>query len=137
MYEYLVDNAANDEHELVGLVAYALYKRSKRQWVEAHRVNKKRNPSDDELDQYIDYWTQDRLRGLRDEAASALAAFGDYVIAAERPNIMREAIAGTFWRSVSSSIMAAFIYTLLLIGVAFVLSYAGIDLIGIFTRASG
>lgn len=136
IYERLIESPGDDEHELVGFVAYALYKRSKRHWVGEFRTRKGRKPNDQDLDEYVEYWTPDRLAALRSEAVSVLAAFGDYVVAEARPDIMRDAIRGTFWKSVLSSMLAAFIYTLFLIGVAFILSYAGVDFIGIFSHAA-
>ncbi len=76
------------------------------------------------------------MSALRDEAAGALSAFAEVVIADERPRILEEALQGGFWRSVGSSMAANFFYTLVLIGLAIVLTLSGVDVVGILERAA-
>lgn len=130
IYEKLV-NDADDDPDLVGLVAYALYKRAKRNWARELREKRTRKPNDAELDAYVDTWTADRLEGVKREAASALAEYASAVVQAAQPDILRGALRGSFWRAVWPSITAAALYTVILIVLAVVLARAGVDLIGI------
>jgi len=129
IYEKLVIDSEQESPDLQGLVAYALYKRAKRNWAAKHFHNRKPSPS--ELDSYVNAWTEDRLHGLQQEAASALAEFATSIVAQQEPEILRKALRGSFLRDVGTSIVAAFLYTLILIGIAVSLALAGIDLISI------
>jgi hypothetical protein len=130
IYEKLVDESG-DGADLVGLVAYALYKRAKRNWARELRARRQRKPTAEELDAYVDTWTADRLEGVKSEAGAALAEYASAVVAEQEPEILRRALRGSFWRAVWPSMVAAFLYTLILIGAAFVLARAGVDFIGI------
>lgn len=133
IYEKLVDEA---DHELIGLVAYALYKRSKREWASNIRARDSRGPTPEQLDGFVETWTSDRLEGLRIEARSVLTDFAGEVVDSERPHIVEDALRGTFWGAVWPSVVAALIYTGGLISVAIILKFAGVDLIGIYQGLS-
>lgn len=49
IYESLVDSAADDRDTLVGLIAYGLYKRSKRKWIRQRHERQGIQPSDAEV----------------------------------------------------------------------------------------
>jgi hypothetical protein len=49
----------------------------------------------------------------------------------QRAEILREALHGSFWRSVWPSMLASAIYTLALIALVVIASRAGVDLLGI------
>ncbi|WP_407105586.1 hypothetical protein [Hansschlegelia beijingensis] len=127
---------AHEQPELVGLVAYALYKRSKREWAEAIGAKHRRKPTDHELEQYVDSWTDSRLSGLKEEAKSALASFAYSIVEEETPKIEKEALKGKFWGSVFESVCGAFLYTILLVIVAVLLSKAGVDALGVLKEAA-
>lgn len=135
IYETLVDDPA-DDHEIVGLISYSLYKRAKREWAARIRSRHGRGPTSTELIDYVDTWTPSRLSSLRAEAASALAGYANYVIVSEEPRILRDAVRGTFWPSVIRSMVAAAIYTLALIALAIIAARAGVDLLGILRSAA-
>ncbi|HSP23935.1 MAG TPA: hypothetical protein VLQ65_02045 [Saliniramus sp.] len=135
IYERLVDDPV-DDHEIVGLIAYALYKRAKREWAARIRSRHGRGPSSTELSDYVETWTPSRLSSLRAEAASALAGYANYVIVSEEPRILKDALRGTFWPSILRSMVAAAIYTLALIALAIIAARAGVDLLGILRSAA-
>jgi hypothetical protein len=130
IYEKLVSEE-DDDPDLVGLVAYALYKRAKRNWARDFRERRQRKPNDTDLDAYVDTWTADRLEGVKREAASALAEYANTVMASAEPDILRRALRGAFWRAVWPSMAASVLYTVILIIFAVILARAGVDLIGI------
>lgn len=107
----------------------------KGEWAARVRSRHGRAPSPDELEDYVSTWTPSRLASLRAEAASALATYAEAVISDEEPRILREAVKGTFWRGVWQSMVAAFLYTLALIGVGLVLAIVGVDVLGILRSA--
>jgi hypothetical protein len=71
------------------------------------------------------------LEGLKTEAAGILAEFADYVVRAQEPQMLRDALKGNFWRSVGSSMSANFFYTIFLILAALLLAYTKPDFLGI------
>ncbi len=136
IFEKLV-GPENSEAGLQGIVAYGLYKIAKREWVSEFRTRTGRKPTDDELDAYTRTWTASQLTTVNERAAQILAEYASEVIQSEEPRILRRALEGSFWRSVWPSMLAAFLYTLLLVGAALILARSGIDLIGIFRDVAG
>jgi len=148
IFERLIEES--DEDELVGLVAYGIYKRAKRAWASRLWARDKRPPNEDDLRRYVDTWTDDRLEALVVEARSSLADFGASMISEQEPAIREEAVAGEIrkslaiflestkmsWRKffddVGLSLLGAFFYIVLLILMVLVFRYAGVDLIDIW-----
>lgn len=134
-FEKLVDVAESDHGKLQGLIAYGLYKIAKREWASKIRAQKGRGPTDEELKSYIESWTPSRLDGVQNEAAQALAAYANVVISDAEPRILRSATKGSFWRSFGASLLAAFVFALLLAAFGIVLVWQGVDILGIAGRA--
>lgn len=116
---------------LPGMVAYCLYKIAKREWATEFFRRNGRKPNDAELEDYIRTWTPTRIAGAAKEADAVILEFAGSVIETNAPQIREQALRGTFWSSVWNSIVAAFLYTLMLIGTVIVLRIAGIDLLSI------
>lgn len=150
--EFYVDG----EDDLIGLLAYALYERQKRDWVVSHRRrNSGRTPSDAELAAVTSNYLSDDLRAtLRDRAAQILSGYAETYVEALEPQIKvstlnsealrqaRELEAsakrrGGFWRQVA----VGFIVSLLLIIVFVVAGVAamlfGADAVDAFTSFLG
>ena len=132
IFESLVEGATDGHQALVGMVAYALYKKSKAEWTQSFRARRGRKPTSDELDEYILTWTTTRLDGLVSQANDTLIAFSNYVVTQEEPRITKRALQGSMFRDVRNSLLANLIYTVLLVALALVLATAGIDVVGIF-----
>lgn len=128
IFEQLVDGDHNQENELIGIVAYGLYKQSKREWSSRIRSAEGRGPDSQELKAYVASWTPSRINGLRTEAAEILASFSGYVIETERPNILKDALKGRFWPSVVQSMIATLLFTVLLLVLYLILNYFGVPL---------
>lgn len=81
--------------DLVGLIAYGLYKRQKRDWIIAYKASHGgRDPSDAEIAAVTSsYLTPDLRYTLRDRAAEILSRYGHTYVEAEEPRIREEAIA--------------------------------------------
>ena len=149
IYETLVPDDRSDD--LAGLIAYALYKRSKKEFVADLWQRERRKPDDSDLRQYVRYWTESRLKALQSEAQAALNAYGSAFIDSSTPEIREAAIkdevrgiraevaaevrkSGEWpaWRwSVVAGIAAAACYTGLLILAASIIKLAGIDLLSL------
>jgi len=72
--------AADDESDLVGLVAYGLYQRQKRSWIADFREKEGRYPSPAEREAYAFSHRKDAVLALRSDAEGALAVFAERVI---------------------------------------------------------
>lgn len=128
IFEKLVDGDHDQESELVGIIAYGLYKQAKREWSADIRDDKERGPSGAELEAYVASWTTSRIEGLRTEAAEILASFSGLVIENERPNILKDALHGRFWAGVMQSVVGAVCFSILLILLYLCLNYFGLPL---------
>lgn len=76
IYAQLVLN----ENDLVGLVAYGLYKRRKRAWIEAYQEKNEKHPTPQECDGFSFGYRKDALAALRVEAEGAMATFAEQVV---------------------------------------------------------
>ncbi|HVV95434.1 MAG TPA: hypothetical protein VHD15_18645 [Hyphomicrobiales bacterium] len=137
IFEKFVGNESPDANHIEGLIAYGLYKVAKREWAQAIAEREHRPPTAEELQAYIATWTLSQLEGKRKEASDLLARFSRVVIEAAKPEIREDALRGRFWTTVWQAIFANALYTVFLIAIAFILSIAGIDILGIFTRLRG
>lgn len=81
-----------DENDLVGLVAYGLYKRRKRAWIKAFREEHQKYPSSQECDGFSFGYRKDALAALRKEAEGAMATFAEQVIENNIEEMKREAL---------------------------------------------
>jgi len=148
-YNPIFQTLVGGSRDLEGLVAYGLYKIAKREYVEGYRRRHGKPPTPDVLDEYVNGWTESRIAGVQGQAKQALASFGEAVLEDAVEDIRREAIEGKieselaafqqkldaarrseFRRAVGYGIAAAFVYTLILIGIALILRTVGIDLLG-------
>ena len=108
IFETLVGPEGATPH-IQGLVAYGLYKVSKREWISDFTTRNRRRPSSDELDAYTRTWTPSQISTVQDRAAQVLAEYALTVLQDEEPRILARALRGSFWRAVPSSMLAAFL----------------------------
>ena len=136
LFDRLVMDQAEDQ-PLRGFVAYVFYKIAKREWVREQCDKLGGPPSPEAVRGYIASWTDSRIDGLKLEAETSLVEFASSIIDGERPKIEAAALKEkSFWRDVGVGIVAAFIWTLLLIVFAIILKWwTHIDVISIFTKA--
>ena len=136
MFETFVGQNKADDEEIVGLVAYALYKRSKAEWVRKIRADHDRGPTQDELVTYYGTWSSTQVEAMRAVALSALAQFGESFVADARPGIIKDALRGKFLPDVGKAMFASFCYTLILIAAVLALRWSGVDLLSFLEKAS-
>lgn len=116
-----------------GYVAYGIYKSRKREWATEIHARTGQPPTSADLAAYHVMWTSGLIENTRDNAEQALGAYADDLIAEATPGILRDALKGRFSRDIVVSILASFIYTLILVMLALILAFSGVDLLGIFT----
>jgi hypothetical protein len=143
-YNTLYEKLVYRDDDLIGLIAYALYKQRKRSWIVDFQQQKNRSPNGDEAHSYlIGETTASRLNDYRQQAEAILGSYADEIIKNAAPEIQKAAIAGKieqslrWYQQIPGGVVAAFAYTVFLICLVLVLKYAGIDLLSILNAASG
>jgi hypothetical protein len=131
IFGQFVATDAETDTLLRGLVAYGLLKIAKREWASELFDAENRPPREDELAAYVRTWTPSNIEGKREQAETILAQYADAVVDAATPGIEKEALRGSLWRAVGYTIAGNVLYTLLLILIAVVLKWAGVDLLGL------
>lgn len=143
IYEKLVDSEGED---LPGLIAYSLYKQSKREWLIDHEKQHDRRPDQAEEAIFVSAFTANELRRLRDDATNMLAAYAAHVIEQEKPELIEQGrqdhliglvdgrleemrSQGRWWRQVVAGALGAFGYSILLLLLLLIIRWVGIDLI--------
>ncbi len=135
-------NDESDELDLVGLIAYSLYKRQKRDWIVKHRKDyggKKPDPS--ETAAVTDHFLTDDVRAtLRERAADLLSAYAETYVEAVEPQIREAAVNNEtlrqaraieqalrsnsgFWQQVGTGLLSTAIWTLVVTAIV-VTAYA-------------
>lgn len=137
IFQKLIDENPEDEHILVGVVAYFYYKAAKREWIEQYCESHGKPPSEAELRAYISSWTDMRISGVRSEANVALTEYASYILSKERPKIVEETLKNrSFWREASVACFGAGMWTAALIVFAVILKLAHIDLLSVLKNVA-
>lgn len=131
-FERLVNESDLGVDDITGMVAYALYKREKREWALAIRQQHNRGPTADELQHWEATIGENRIAGLRQQAEGTAFEFANSVIADARPEIEKAAIRGKFVGNVGANLTASLVYTVILIIVAIILKIVGLDPLSIY-----
>lgn len=127
--EFYVESQDGDL-DIVGLIAYSLYKRQKRDWIVKHRLENDGNrPTSEEIDAVTNtYLTEDLRETLRDRATNFLTTYAEAYVEALTPEIREDALADEqvrqaqsieteiknnagFWRQVWTGLIATIIWT--------------------------
>ena len=133
------------------MIAYALYKQSKREWILRQEEEHGRSPTEEEERLFVSSYTAFDLGRLRDQAEEMMSAYAAYIIEQETPKIrddaqqshmiarvdatLREISAqNAWWRQVGAGVFGAFGYSVALLVLALVVHWVGSDLLGIFQR---
>ncbi|MBE7197862.1 MAG: hypothetical protein INR70_08675 [Parafilimonas terrae] len=130
IFDHFVRLDAPEGEQLQGLIAYALYKRAKREWA----GERSQKPTDEELTAYVATWTKSQRAALSKQAEQLLDNYASAYVEAAEPYIIARALKGTFWNAVWPGITAAAMYTCLLILAAVILHYTGVDLLELFRK---
>jgi hypothetical protein len=83
---------AADDGDIVGLVAYGLYKRRKRAWILDFSEQRMRHPTPQECVEFSFGFRKDALAALRTEAEGAMATFAEQVVEENVEILKRDAL---------------------------------------------
>lgn len=122
---------SDSDDKLLGMVAYGIYKTSKREWILASEEISGHPPSPIEITSYAATWTPQLIQNATDAASSALAEFASAAIDEARPDILKDALKGGNTRTVLLGMLSALLYTIFLVLVVVALKASGIDIFSI------
>ncbi len=89
---HIYDRLVEDEQDVEGLLAYALYKKSERTWLRDFRQRHGRAPVDPELDEFIHTYDSDDLGRLRSDGEQRLLRYANEFVDIQTPEIERAAV---------------------------------------------
>lgn len=145
--EYLVEETDPESLDVVGVLAYGLYKIRKRDWIVSfQQENGGRRPDDRETAAVTqNYLTPSMRQTLRGQASDVLTAYADIYLQASTPQIREAAIASEalrqaraieesihkndrFWHQVTVGLVATGIWTFAVVALFLTLRYFGVPL---------
>lgn len=131
--------AGDDNDDIEGLVAYALYKRHKRAWANGIRSDESRDPTDEEEQGFArSNSTEDQCERYRKDAQDILIGFANSFVEDEKPIIEKEAITDKVSDAVQKIENSSSFYSLCKIGVTSTLiSSSFLALLAFGTHAFG
>ncbi|WP_051558982.1 hypothetical protein [Allorhizobium undicola] len=146
--EYYIEDFGSGELDLVGILAYGLYKRQKRDWIVQYKtLNAGRKPSTQEVYAVTSsYLTEDLKNTLRNRASDILSGYADTYVQAIDPQIRIDALnsealrqardietaiknQSTFWSQVWVGIVSTAIWTLFITAIALTVAFFGSDIL--------
>ncbi len=133
---HMFESLVTSDDDVVGMVAYSLYKLSKRDWIANFSQENGRSPSKDECDEYVKKMMPRDIDRLRVLAEGIMSEYGGVVLADAYSEIREEAREdeiicqiqkqGAFWKQVGTGLFSAFLFALILILLYYILKFLGI-----------
>lgn len=139
-----LDSFVSDDTDIVGLIAYALYKQRKRDWIiDFKRENGGIQPEKESIAEFERAMLlENSVFDLKSKAESALIAYAESLLEERRPRIREEALTSefvsdkdviiqsqSFWRQVLQAFIVSVVTTALLVLLAISIGIFGIDII--------
>ncbi|HYD67615.1 hypothetical protein [Azospirillum sp.] len=91
VYNTVFERLVRSPDDVVGLVAYGIYKQGKRDWLARYRRKHGRAPDDRALEAYHDHISDTDLERLRNDAERMMLAFAEVIVEDRAPEIQRQA----------------------------------------------
>lgn len=124
-YNYIFSELANDEDDILGQLAYSVYKRQKIEYIKAFKARNGFEPQDTDLIAFHDISnSHSQLESYRAQAARLAKDFLDSCISAEseelatfyaaKANSEISSARPGFWKGVSQSLIGSALFTLLI-----------------------
>ena len=122
---YIYEKLVKDDSDLVGLIAYAIYKKHKIEFIEAIRNNEQRDPTEDEYQAFaISSNVDSQLLKYRTDAEQLLSemvltAAGDEIEAYEKEmlkdyqNTIKNSLPPA-WQNILYSVIGSFVFSIIL-----------------------
>src|SRR5687768_11606395 len=131
VYEHLVEG----DDDVIGLIAYSLYKHDKRQWLMTWRAQHGAEATADQIEAFVNgQMTSGQRERYRTAARQVLDSYALVAVDMEKPQITREAVAGRveaaarkvetqgrWWRQIPGVVIGAILSVGILIGVIAIL----------------
>lgn len=152
-YNEVYEKLVTEPGDLVGMIAYALYKDSKRDWLQRFEQEEGRRPDVGEtFNGYVRAQGAGELARLRNQAEDLLAEYAGVVVKEITPEIRENALQAealteakrlnadvernTRWyKGIGSNVAGAFVYSLLLIVMVIFLRWTDVDVLGFLEKA--
>jgi hypothetical protein len=132
-YNFIFGKLVTRAEDFVGMVAYAIYKRQKIEWIEGFKADNLRDPTDDELEGGFARISNmpSQLESYRQQAVDLIDSFVEYTLAEKafeverniRDDAVIKAVQRSFWSGVGENVVAGVvssIITVCLVGLAWV-----------------
>jgi len=144
-YSYIFSRLVENDSDIVGHIAYALYKSDKVNYIEHFKESHKQEPTEEDLDAFHDVSSQpDSVKKYRFVAAHILSGFLDSSLEESLENIEKDCNerhaeiikevmepllpkkkSTLFWHGVLQSVAGAFIFALIVAAFVFIKTYNG------------
>lgn len=148
-YNCIYEKLVEDESDIIGHVAYSLYKSDKIKYINSHKEN---HDTDDLTDEELEHFheiscLENNIERYKLEAVQILQLFLDNALSSATSQIEKDveqrqkdilaqiiaplkpkSKARTFWNGVLQSILGAFIFALIVAAFAFIAAYNGSDI---------
>lgn len=153
-YNEVYEKLVREPGDLVGMIAYALYKDSKRDWILRFEKDENRRPDEDETFRgYVRAQGDRELDRLRNQAEDLLAEYSGVVLEEAAPRIREQALQtealtqakslhsqverNTRWyMGIGANVAGAFLYSVLLVILVLILRWVDVDILGLLEKAS-
>lgn len=120
-YNYIYKKLVNSEDDLIGLIAYGIYKKHKIEFIEQIQEENKREPTDEECSSFfISSTTDSQIIKYRNDASSLLSEVVANTTAEELDRYESEMLASyessikkclpPWWHNVLWSVLASFVF---------------------------
>lgn len=140
-YNYIYKKLVNDEADMIGHIAYSLYKKHKIEYIDKMK-NEGKELTDEELKPFNDISSVDSsIQSYRKQAEIILQEFSNDVLSESIEGLQVEAVKNQsdilrdivspitpkFWDDVKSGIVSSFIFSLILTLIALIIYWKGSD----------
>lgn len=133
-YNFIYKKLVPSDNDFIGIVAYAIYKKEKIEFIENFKIKNSRDPTDLELESFHNFTTSDaQIRHYRNAAENDLEAFLDIVLSTKTEEIegfYRDAFRQVakesghgFWYGIWQGLISSILYTIL-IGVIVIFTWS-------------
>jgi hypothetical protein len=148
VFEHLVEG----DDDVIGLIAYALYKQDKRTWIVSWKqTHGGAEPTDDQVEAFVKaQMTAAQRERYRAAGRQTIDAYSMVAVDYERPMITQQAVAGRvelaaarleasrrWWRQIPAVLIGGLAAAAILLGLVAVLVAAGVDVAGYLGFARG
>ncbi len=138
-YNYIYSKLVDEESDIIGHIAYSIYKKSKIEYIESKKLEGT-SLTDAELIPFNDFSTSESaIESYKIKAELLMQGFLENVLDEELKNYKNQAInqqaqilkgiikplTSGFWGNVWSGVLSAFIFAILLAAIAFIIQFSG------------